>query len=96
MNCSNARSSSSPKQQPSPSVLRRLEQIESLPPHQQSALLTTIDAFLTGSNRHLDSWRDCALGAFEHRERQLLIVETARSGAAVKDDRREPRSGLAP
>ncbi len=34
------------KRQPSLKVMRRLEQIESLPSYQQRALLTTIDAFL--------------------------------------------------
>lgn len=34
---------------PSRKVLRRLERIESLPPHQQSTLLKTIDTFLRGA-----------------------------------------------
>ncbi len=34
------------KKQPSLKLIRRMEQIESLPPYQQRALLTTIDAFL--------------------------------------------------
>lgn len=36
----------SEKKQPSLKLIRRMEQIESLPPYQQRALLTTIDAFL--------------------------------------------------
>jgi hypothetical protein len=36
----------STKKQPSLKLIRRMEQIESLPPYQQRALLTTIDAFL--------------------------------------------------
>jgi transcriptional regulator with XRE-family HTH domain len=36
----------SAKKQPSLKLIRRMEQIESLPPYQQRALLTTIDAFL--------------------------------------------------
>ncbi len=37
------------KRKPSRRVLRRLEQIESLPPTQQTALLRTIDAVLQGA-----------------------------------------------
>jgi len=36
---------------PSRKVLRRLEQIEALPPAQQTALLRTIDTFLEGAAR---------------------------------------------
>jgi transcriptional regulator with XRE-family HTH domain len=35
---------------PSRRVLRRLERIEALPPHQQSTLLKTIDTFLRGAS----------------------------------------------
>jgi transcriptional regulator with XRE-family HTH domain len=38
-----------PGRKPSRKVLRRLEQIESLPRRKQEALLTTIDAFLNSS-----------------------------------------------
>jgi len=34
---------------PSRKVLRRLEEIEKLPPHQQNYLLKTIDGFLRGA-----------------------------------------------
>jgi transcriptional regulator with XRE-family HTH domain len=36
---------------PSRRILNRLKQIESLPPHQQSFLLKTIDTFLRGAQR---------------------------------------------
>jgi transcriptional regulator with XRE-family HTH domain len=37
------------RRRPSLRVLRRLEKIEKLPPHQQSTLLKTIDPFLRGA-----------------------------------------------
>jgi hypothetical protein len=37
------------RHRPSLRVLRRLEKIEKLPPHQQSTLLKTIDTFLKGA-----------------------------------------------
>lgn len=37
------------RRKPSLRVLRRLEKIEKLPPHQQSTLLKTIDTFLRGA-----------------------------------------------
>jgi hypothetical protein len=37
------------RRRPSLRVLRRLEKIEKLPPHQQSTLLKTIDTFLRGA-----------------------------------------------
>jgi len=38
-----------PKRQPSLQLIRRMEQIESLPRYQQRALLTTIDGFLAAT-----------------------------------------------
>ena len=39
----------SSRRQPSLKLLRRMEQIENLPPYRQRALLTTIDGFLASS-----------------------------------------------
>jgi transcriptional regulator with XRE-family HTH domain len=41
--------SAAPKRQPSLKLIRRLEQIESLPSYQQRALLTTIDNFIAAA-----------------------------------------------
>ena len=38
-----------PDDQPSPKLLRRMKQIESLPVYEQRALLTTIDKFLAAA-----------------------------------------------
>ncbi len=46
---SNSKSGKRPGPKPSRKVLRRLEQIESLPRRKQDALLTTIDAFLSST-----------------------------------------------
>jgi transcriptional regulator with XRE-family HTH domain len=43
------KSSTPPKRQPKLKLLRRMEQIENLPPYRQRALLTTIDSFLAAS-----------------------------------------------
>lgn len=40
-----------PEKKPSTKILRRLKQIEALPPHQQKILLKTIDTFLKGAQR---------------------------------------------
>ena len=39
-----------PGKNPSRRVLRRLEEIEKLPPHQQNTLLRTIDGFIKGTS----------------------------------------------
>ena len=96
MNCSRPPRMQPEKKQPSRKVIRRLEQIENLPPHQQGALLTTIDAFLSSAENREPDLEDGCPAALRTEKHKLLIVETTRSGAAVKDDRREPRSGLAP
>jgi transcriptional regulator with XRE-family HTH domain len=43
------KSAAAPKRQPSLKLLRRMEQIENLPPYRQRALLTTIDGFLAAA-----------------------------------------------
>jgi transcriptional regulator with XRE-family HTH domain len=43
------KSAVSSRRQPSLKLLRRMEQIENLPPYRQRALLTTIDGFLAAS-----------------------------------------------
>jgi len=43
------KSAAAPKRQPSLKLIRRLEQIESLPSYQQRALLTTIDNFIAAA-----------------------------------------------
>ena len=43
------KSTASSRRQPSLKLLRRMEQIENLPPYRQRALLTTIDGFLASS-----------------------------------------------
>jgi hypothetical protein len=43
------KNAATPKRQPSLKLLRRMEQIENLPPYRQRALLTTIDSFLAAS-----------------------------------------------
>ena len=43
------KSSTPSKRQPKLKLLRRMEQIENLPPYRQRALLTTIDSFLAAS-----------------------------------------------
>jgi transcriptional regulator with XRE-family HTH domain len=43
------KSSTPSKRQPKLKLLRRMEQIENLPPYRQRALLTTIDSFLSAS-----------------------------------------------
>lgn len=45
----NRKSVASSRRQPSLKLLRRMEQIENLPPYRQRALLTTIDGFLAAS-----------------------------------------------
>jgi transcriptional regulator with XRE-family HTH domain len=45
------KTATSSRKQPSLKLLRRMEQIESLPLYQQRALLTTIDNFLAGVSR---------------------------------------------
>jgi transcriptional regulator with XRE-family HTH domain len=45
------KSAPAPVRQPSLKLMRRMERIETLPPYQQRALLTTIDQFLATQER---------------------------------------------